>query len=100
MESLTADPLETPTFPKGLRAIYQSYYVQAKRDCTFFSFGGGLPLKLLEWYCFWLTLLERRIIINVSITVLTFQKSGSSCRNKVPITDSVTELECAHREWL
>lgn len=64
-----------------------------------YSFDGGLPLKLLVWYCFWFTLLEESSL-TVSITRLTFQESGSSCRNKFPTTNLVTELEWAQRQWL
>lgn len=94
-------PFRDPNLSQGTQShLPELLCTRKERLHILYSFDGGLPLKLLEWYCFWFTLLERRLFINVSITVLTFQKSGSSCRNKVPTTNSVTELEYAHREWL
>lgn len=77
MESLTADPLETPNLSLRDWFTHTEFLCTRKEKLHIvYSFDGGLPLKLLVWCCFWFTLLEESSL-TFSITRLTFQESGA-----------------------
>ena len=71
-------PFRDPNLSQGTQShLPELLCTRKERLHILYSFDGGLPLKLLEWYCFWFTLLERRIFIKVLSQCSHFRNQGA-----------------------